>query len=97
MSETLPISLETVVAQVRGQLSCTLASETVLMSIETGQYYYLNKVGSRIWDLLATPHCVADLCITLLATYEVERSQCEHEGLAFLDNMYTDKLIQVAS
>lgn len=97
MSETRHMSLDTMVSVSQDQLSCTLDDETVLMSVENGQYYYLNKVGSRIWSCLATPQRIADLCAVLLAAYDVEPTQCEHEVLAFLDTLYSHKLIQVAS
>ena len=97
MSETRHMSLDTMVSVSKEPLSCTLDDETVLMSIENGQYYYLNKVGSRIWTGLATPQRIADLCAALLAAYDVEPAQCEHEVLTFLDTLYGYKLVQVAS
>ena len=71
MSETGPLSLDTIVTVSPEQLSCTLGDETVLMSIAHGEYYYLNDIGSHLWTCLATPQRIADLCGACLDVYLV--------------------------
>jgi len=89
------IQLDTVVQQGPEQLSCELDGETVLLSIQHGQYYYFNQIGSHIWTLLRTPRSVAALCDVLTDVYEVERALCEQEVLTFLNELFTDDLLQV--
>jgi hypothetical protein len=95
MSESAPLQIDTVIGQGKELLSCEVDGEMVLMSIESGQYYYLNQIGNVIWSLLATPQPVAALCDALVAAYEVERAQCEQQVLAFLEDMRQDNLIEV--
>jgi Coenzyme PQQ synthesis protein D (PqqD) len=75
--------------------SCDLDGETALMSVENGQYYGLDPIGSRIWNLLAQARPVSDLCALLLEKFEVEPAQCEHDVLAFLQELAQDNLIKV--
>lgn len=49
------INLNSVVAQSEDQVSTELDGETVLMSIEQGNYYGMDKVLSRIWALIEKP------------------------------------------
>ena len=96
--EPMPtIQLDTVVRQGTDQLSCELDGETVLLSIQHGQYYYLNQVGSHIWTLLSTPHSAAALCAVLKEAYEVEPALCEQEVVGFLEALLTDDLLQVVA
>jgi hypothetical protein len=57
----------------------------------------MNEVGSRIWALLETPITLDGLVNQLLSEFEVERTTCEQEALAFLAQLHSDKLLRVES
>ena len=77
------------------QVSGDLDGKVVLLSIENGEYYNMNEVGSRIWALLEKPMTMTALIEQLLAEFEVERAACEQETLAFLEQLRKDKLLRV--
>jgi hypothetical protein len=85
----------TTVTQTKELVSSDLDGETVLLSIETGKYYNMDPIGSRIWELIKDPMSVSDLIDILLGEFEVDRQQCEAEVLAFLNKLAEDNLIQV--
>ena len=91
----ITIKSNTTVAQTKELVSSDLDGETVLLSIETGKYYNMDPVGSRIWELIEEPQFVSQLIDILLSEFEVERKQCEQEVLAFLNKLAEDHLIQV--
>jgi hypothetical protein len=70
--------------------------EIVIMSIEQEKYYGLDPIGSRIWELIAQPRSVADLCEMLLAEFDIDRETCQRDVLAFLERLQTEKVIQIA-
>ncbi|NWF35530.1 lasso peptide biosynthesis PqqD family chaperone [Mariprofundus sp. KV] len=70
--------------------------ETVMMSVNEGNYYGLNGVGSQIWDLLEQEMSVDAICTELLSRFDVEEEQCRSEVLAFLDEMVSSKVIEIA-
>jgi hypothetical protein len=76
-------------------VSGDLDGKVVLLSIENGTYYNMNEVGSRIWALLERPTTVAALIDQLLAEFEVGRSACEKETIAFLEQLQKDHLLKV--
>ena len=47
------LSLETVVTRIGGVLEAEVDGEVVALDIEKGTCYGLNKVGSRVWRLIA--------------------------------------------
>ncbi|MBW1829607.1 MAG: PqqD family protein, partial [Deltaproteobacteria bacterium] len=65
------INLESVVVQVVDLVSSSLDEETVMMSVNSGKYYGLDEIGSRIWELIKQPRSVSDLCDILLGEFEV--------------------------
>ena len=89
------IGPNTTIAQTKELVSSDLDGETVLLSIETGKYYNMDPIGSRIWELIEEPLSVSTLCDILLNEFEVERKQCEQEVLSFLNQLAGDHLVQV--
>jgi hypothetical protein len=69
--------------------------ETIMMSIENGEYYGINSIGSRIWKLLETPRTVSDLCETLQPDFDVTPEQCARDVLFFLNRMAEKEVIRI--
>lgn len=68
-------------------LSGRLSDELVMMDINKGKYFSLNKVATRIWDLLERPLDMKELCETLKLEYEVDEEQCQREVKEHLAEM----------
>jgi hypothetical protein len=83
----------TVVACKDGFIETAIDDEIVALSIERGTCYGMNRVGSRIWNLLATPIRISDLCATLVATYKVDPDVCERQVLDLLEELRAEGLI----
>jgi len=87
------LSPASVVARSNGFVEAAIDNEIVALNIENGICYGLNRVGSRIWNLLATPVRIGDLCATLLAEYRVDPSVCERQVLDLLEELHAEGLI----
>ena len=48
-----------------------LSGETVLLNLESGIYYGLDPVGTRVWQLLLQGQTIADICGTMSDEYDV--------------------------
>jgi len=70
-----------------------LEGELVLLNLETGVYFGLDAVGSRIWELLAADRCLADVVATLTSEYEVEAEACEADLARFLETLADNELV----
>jgi hypothetical protein len=93
MSEQLtPAS---VVVLVPAQVSADLDGETVVLGLDSGTYYGLVGIGSRIWELIRQPRTVAELCDVIVAEYEVAPQTCERDLMSFLDRLASEQLIEV--
>lgn len=77
-------------------IATEMDGETVMMSIERGEYFGLNRVGSRIWELLATPMTIQQLCEQLQQEFEIDAGRCRTEVLDFADDMLAQGLLQEA-
>jgi len=76
-------------------LQSEIDGETIMMSIDNGEYYGLNSVASRIWEILKTEPLFSELLDTLTSEYDIDKNQCETETLEFLNKHVTTKLIKI--
>lgn len=72
----------------------TIDGEIVMAHFLADKYFGLNRVGSRIWQLLATPCTINQLCSTLIQEFEVETPQCNQEVSNFIQVLLTAKLVR---
>ena len=92
--ERLPgMSLSTVVGRQAGFVEAEVDNEIVALNVEQGTCYGLNRVGSRIWNLLARPARIGDLCTTLIGEYKVDPAVCERQVLDLLEILRAEGLI----
>ncbi len=75
-------------------LEAQVSEETVLMSVETGQYFNLTTTSRAIWERLKTPVCVRDLCTELAAAYQTPLETVETDTLAFLGYLEAQNMIE---
>ena len=60
------LNSDTLVSKVQGVVAADLDGTKVMMSIENGKYYNLDKIGTQIWELLESPRTIGDIVTTLL-------------------------------
>lgn len=97
MSATPKIAVTTVVTHGDEQVAAEIDGEVVMMSLEQGNYYGLDSVGSRIWTLLQQPQVVSAVCDILQQEFVVDRATCECDVLEFLNRLAAEKLIRVVN
>lgn len=89
----MAINRDSIVVQGTGQYSAMMDGEIVMFNMDAGKYYGLDGVGIRIWDQLAQPRRVSELCEFLTAEYDIAPASCEADVLRFLNELETQRLI----
>ena len=87
------ITPDTVLQRKGDLLFNAIDGEVVMLSIENSEYYGMDKVGSRIWELLEKPVSFKALIARLMEEYEVSEQQCIMDTLAFLNKLTEKKLV----
>jgi hypothetical protein len=85
--ELPPLDRATRIRRSAGQVHCLLGDVFVLMDSESGEYFELNRVGSRLWQEIAAPASIARLVSALLKDYLVEESVCEEQVQVWIEKM----------
>ena len=55
------IGISTIVVQVTGIVAADMNGEKAMLNIEQGKYYGLDRIGSRIWELIERPRTVQEV------------------------------------
>ncbi len=76
-----------------GLLAQRAADSRVVLDPANGQYYALDEVSGRIWDLCDGSRSVAELIDALAAEYDAPREEIETDALAFLAELAGEGLI----
>ena len=77
-------------------LAQQLAGETVLLDLASENYFGLDAVGTRVWQLLNEGQGKTDMIKTLLLEYEVEQEVLEKDVSALLNRLDEAGLIEIA-
>lgn len=96
MNKKNTISKDTIVRRIENIDATDLNGEKVMMNLEKGQYFALNEVGSRIWDVIDKPTSVGEITNVLLSEYEIDADTCIEAVLDFLGKMNDAELISVS-
>lgn len=67
--------------------------EVVMLSVENGEYYGMNKIGSRIWKMVEEPISIKELIKRLIVEYKVSEDQCKKDTLDFISTILKKNII----
>jgi hypothetical protein len=69
--------------------------ELVMMDIDKGFYYGLEDVAKAIWDQLAKPIAVKDICTNIVAEFDTTAETAEKDTIEFLTELLKENLISI--
>jgi hypothetical protein len=89
------LSPDTVVARRTDPLTARVDDDLVMLDPRQSQYFALDGIGRRIWELLDEPRSVDALCTELQAQFRVEAETCRTDVLAFLEELSEAGLLEI--
>jgi hypothetical protein len=93
-SLTAAFPLETRLRCRDGHMTADLGGEVAILNMETGAYYGLDAIGSRIWSILGGGCTVGGLRDAILAEYDVAPAQCEEDLQRLLGDLARHQLVE---
>lgn len=74
-------------------VAAELDNEMVLLNVETGVYFGLDELGTRVWSLLVDGIDGEEIMRQLLDEYDVERNRLDADVAEFLKSLHAKGLI----
>lgn len=75
-------------------LFTSLGDDIVALNVERGRCYGMEKVTAKIWELLASPLTLNELCQKLIELYEVDPETCRSDVEALLLDLEAEGLVE---
>jgi hypothetical protein len=72
----------------------TIDGETILVQLETGNYYSLRGTGAEIWSLLEGGHSTDEVIAQLRLRYPSENGALEHATHSFAAELVSERLLE---
>ncbi|HEY7792059.1 MAG TPA: PqqD family protein [Vicinamibacterales bacterium] len=73
-----------------------LDGEMVLLDLDSGTYFGLDRVGTRMWQILVDGASADDIVDRLFAEYDVPRETLQHDVLRLLEQLRAKGLVMPA-
>jgi hypothetical protein len=90
------IADSTIISRSPAVVTAEVDGEVVMMSIEKGQYFGLDDIGSDIWKRLDPPCAFSDLIDHLAADYDADRAGIAADVRALLATMAAHDVVRLA-
>ena len=74
-------------------LTSEVGDDLVMMSIQDGKYFAMNRTGSYIWNILENQMPYNELCEKLSTTFQIPISQCLEDVDPFIEELIRERII----
>lgn len=70
-------------------------NEVVMLSIENGEYYGLDEIGTRIWEVIEHEITFLSLIDLLKDEFDVSEEICKRDTIGFLHELHKKNLLLI--
>lgn len=77
----------------REVLARQVGAQTVMLDLAKGEYFGLDPVGARMWQLLAEGKTLAEVRDAIVEEYDVSRADAERDLLALVADLLAQGLL----
>lgn len=89
------LSPESIICRNPQAIFSQIDSQFVLMNLDIGNYYTLDDIGSRIWELLEAPTTLSELCRLLVNEYQIDEPTCNVDISIFIKELINNHLVKI--
>ena len=93
----MPIDLATRCMRRQDVLAQNASGTLVLLDPESGEYFSLNEVGTRVWELCDGTRTVGGIVGAVVEEYDAPADAIERDVLELLSELASDRLVLTES
>ncbi len=77
-------------------LFTSMGEDAVLLHVQRGDYYSLNRVGARLWVLADGSKSISDLAGRITQEFEISQEQAEKDIIELAEQLEKEGLVTVS-
>lgn len=89
------ISLDTAVLRKKDITTVDFDGELALMDVNKGVYYYMDSIGSGIWEILKKPTTTDEIVQQSILQYDIDEETCRNHVLDFIEELIERDLVLI--
>ena len=89
------LAADTVLRQSDNVTFETVAEEAILIRLDTGTYFSLNRIGTEFWEMIDGEHTVAEHATVIADKYGVDAQMVTGDLLELAEEMHGEDLVEV--
>lgn len=90
------LSDETRIGRRDSVVSADVADDAILLDIDSGYFFQLNRTAARIWSLLETPLTFGRLCASLGQEFGIDADVCRADVQEFVADLNERGIVELA-
>ena len=83
------------VSRRENMIAADVGNEAVILDIQSGYFFQLNRTAALVWGLLETQISVGDLCAKMAEAHSVDPAICRDDVMEFIADMRERGLIAI--
>jgi len=83
------------VSRRENMIAADVGDEAVILDIQSGYFFQLNRTAAQIWGLLEAPTSVGALCASMAESHSVDPALCHDDVVEFIADMRDRELISI--
>lgn len=91
-----PIPLNQKISAASNVMAQDLAGESVLLDLKSEQYFGLDDVGTRMWQLLVEKDSIQTAIDSLQGEYDVEPAQLQQDVETLISELLANGLVEIS-
>ncbi len=91
----MELALDTTVVRRPDSVFTDMDGDTVIMSIEQGNYYGMGAVGTLVWKILEHPKTIGEIVQAVRMEYAVDEDTCQNDMIEFIEDLIKNELVAV--
>ncbi|MEO8373909.1 MAG: PqqD family protein [Sphingomonas bacterium] len=76
-------------------IAADVGDEAVILDVQSGYFFQLNRTAARVWALLEAQISVAELCAKMAESHSVDPALCRSDVIEFIADMRDRGLIAI--
>lgn len=83
------------VSRSQNMIAADVGDEAVILDIQSGYFFQLNRTAALVWGLLESPISAGDLCAKMAESHSVDPAICRGDVTEFIADMRDRGLIAI--
>jgi hypothetical protein len=78
-----------------GLVAADVADNAILLDIDSGYFFQLNRTGAAIWSLVAEPRSLGAVCDHMAGEFRVDPETCRTDVVEFVAELLERGVLEV--